>query len=271
MCDYKVQALQAIHLHDMKYNDLIKLKARMQIMFQYVSILGCSPVTSFWCDLKWSAGSSSWASSTYSTGHWGCSVPGVVFFRHVTQKQATIQKPYLWSGCRYVAGLDVNHSTVGLGRLGFSSASHQDYADDVLLGMLDPKVIGSVLEEFLGSKHVFPIVFKWLKSKMSCWRTDSLQYTRRFPTGPTQVLSIKAVKWFRWNDVKKPSSSDAWWWYGKWQLRGTKKKSQKYQHITQSMQLKLQVVAKCCKLMVVGCLFCFFFESLRTCCMFLFV
>ena len=28
----------------------------------------------------------------------------------------------------------------------------EDYADDVLLGMLDPKVIRSVLQEFLGSK-----------------------------------------------------------------------------------------------------------------------
>ncbi len=77
-----------------------------------------------------------------------------------------------------------------------------------------------------------------------CHVEQPILYTsRRFPTGPTQVLSIKAVKWFRWKDVKKTSSSDAWWWYGKWRLRGTKKKSQKYQHITQSMQLKLQVVA----------------------------
>lgn len=75
----------------------------------------------------------------------------------IHKKQATNSKTILVK-CRCLQikssrSPDINHweKLIHLINL-IGTLNVEDYADDVLLGMLDPKVIRSVLQEFLGSK-----------------------------------------------------------------------------------------------------------------------
>ena len=133
----------------------------------------------------------------------------------------------------------------------------EDYADDVLLGMLDPKVIRSVLQEFLGSKPflagstVAAIILEmgffdgifgaknFQKMGSNRWVQQPILYQPELPPLPgafhqsRQVIPLK-----RREKNRQAATPDD----GMVAMRGPRR-SHTNRNITQSMQLKSQAVA----------------------------